>query len=188
MTENIQFLRVDLRIHKSQVVDLNVEYMNWWLKGIEECFKTDLAELLGWSKEAVENKKREYLTSEVEKLCSDPRGVYYLLELEGAIVGMGALHQIGEKVGEIKRMYIRPGYRGGGLGKALLQQLLQKAIELGYHTVYLDSGRFMTTAHSLYRSFGFTECNAYPKTEVPPQFRPQWLFMKKTLSEKCNRV
>jgi GNAT superfamily N-acetyltransferase len=181
LPEKVHFQPVDLRIHRSQLADLNVEYMNWWLRGIEECFKTDLATLLGWSKEAVENKKREYLASEVEKLCSDPHGVYYLLELEGAIIGMGALHQIREKAGEIKRMYIRPAYRGKGYGKALLQQLLQKAREFGYRSVYLDSGRFMTAAHRLYRSFGFVECNGYPETEVPPQFSPQWLFMEKTL-------
>jgi GNAT superfamily N-acetyltransferase len=177
----VQFLQVDLRVYRSEVVDLNVEYMNWWLRGIEECFKTDLATLLGWSRKAVESKKQEYLTSEVEKLCSDPRGVYYLLELDGAIIGMGALHQIRGKAGEIKRMYVRPAYRGKGYGKVLLQQLLEKAKEFGHHSVYLDSGRFMTAAHKLYRSFGFVECRGYPETEVPPQFKPQWLFMKKTL-------
>jgi len=183
MVEKVRFLPVDLRFHRSQVVDLNVEYMNWWLKGIEECFKTDLATLLGWSKEALESKKRDYLTIEVEKLCSDPHGVYYLVELEDAIIGMGALHQIRENIGEIKRMYIRPAYRGKGYGKALLQQLLQKAKEFGFHSVYLDSGRFMTSAHKLYRSFGFIECKEYPETEIPPQLRPRWLFMEKTLEE-----
>jgi GNAT superfamily N-acetyltransferase len=183
MAEKVHFLPVDLHIHRSQVVELNVEYMNWWLKGIEECFKTDLATLLGWSKEAVEDKKREYLTGEVEKLCSEPQGVYYLLELEGAIIGMGALHQIREKAGEIKRMYIRPTYRGKGYGKALLQRLLQKAEEFGYNLVYLDSARFMTSAHRLYRSFGFVECDGYPETEVPPQFKPQWLFMRKAIED-----
>jgi len=183
MAEKVHFLPVDLHIHRSQVVDLNVEYMNWWLKGIEVCFKTDLATLLGWSKEAVENKKMEYLTVEVEKLASESHGVYYLLELEGAIIGMGILHQIREKAGEIKRMYIRPTYRGKGYGRTLLQQLLLKAKEFGYNTVYLDSARFMTSAHKLYRSFGFIECNEYPETEVPPQFKPQWLFMEKTLED-----
>ena len=183
MAEKFHFLPVDLHVHKSQVVDLNVEYMNWWSRGIEECFKTDLATLLGLSKEAVENKKREYLTSEVEKLCSDSHGVYYLIELEGAIIGMGALHQIREKAGEIKRMYIRPAYRGKGYGRTLLQRLLQKAKEFGYNSIYLDSARFMTTAHKLYRSFGFIECDEYPETEIPPQFKSQWLFMEKTLED-----
>jgi len=183
MTENIQFTPVDLRIHRSQIVDLNVEYMNWWLRGIEDCFKTDLATLLGWSKKAVESKKREYLTIEVEKLCSDPHGIYYLVELKSTIIGMGALRQLKKNISEIKRMYIRPAYQGKGYGKALLQQLLQKAKEFGYHSVYLDSGRFMTTAHNLYRSFGFIERGEYPETEIPPQLKPQWLFMEKTLKD-----
>ena len=183
LVEQVHFHPVDLRTHRSQIIDLNVEYMNWWSRGIEECFKTDLATLLGWSKRTLETKKCEYLTSEVEKLCSDPHGVYYLLELEGASIGMGALHQIRETAGEIKRMYIRPAHRGKGYGKALLRQLLQKAKEFGYRSVYLDSGRFMTAAHRLYRSFGFIECNEYPETEIPQQFRTQWLFMEKTLED-----
>jgi len=96
---------------------------------------------------------------------------------------MGALHQIRENAGEIKRMYIRPAFRGRGYGKAYLQQLLRRTKEFGYRSVFLDSGRFMTTAHKLYRSFGFVECNGYPETEIPPQFRPQWLFMEKTLED-----
>jgi len=183
MTENIQFIPVDLHIHRFQVVDLNVEYMNWWLRGIEDCFKTDLGTLLGWPRKAVESKKRLYLTVEVEKLCSGTRGIYYLVELKGVIIGMGALRQLKKNIGEIKRMYIRPAYQGKGYGKALLQQLLQKATEFGYHAVYLDSGGFMTTAHSLYRSFGFVERDEYPETEIPPQLKPQWLFMEKTLKD-----
>jgi len=183
MTESLQFIPVDLRIHRAQVIDLNIEYMNWWLKGIEDNFKTDLATLLGWSKKAVEKKKQEYLTIEVEKLCSDPHGIYYLLKLEGAIIGMGALRQLRKNIGELKRMYIRPAYRGKGYGKALLQQLLQKAKEFGYHSIYLDTGRFMTTAHNLYSFFGFIERNEYPETEIPPQLRSQWLFMEKTLKD-----
>jgi GNAT superfamily N-acetyltransferase len=117
-------------------------------------------------KEAIENWTREYATSIVEKLCSDPHGIYYLTELKGAIIGMGVLHQIREKTGEIKRMYIRPAYRGKGYGKTLLQQLLQKAKEFGYHSVYLDTGPFMTAAHRVYRSLGFVDRNEYPESEA----------------------
>jgi N-acetylglutamate synthase-like GNAT family acetyltransferase len=106
-----------------------------------------------------------------------------LVELEGVIIGMGALHQIREKTGEIKRMYIRPAYQGKGYGRALLQKLLQKAKEFGYYSIYLDSARFMTTAQHLYRSFGFIECKEYPETEIPPQLRSHWLYMKKTLED-----
>jgi len=178
MTENVQFIPVDLRIHRSQVIDLNVEYMNWVAKGISEHYKIDIFAVGGIS-------VREYVTNTIDKLCSDvpPQGIYYLLELEDAIIGMGALRRVRENIGEIKRMYIRPAYRGKGYGKALLHQLLHKAREFRYRSIYLDSGPFMTAAHHLYRSVGFIERDEYPETEVPPQLRSQWVFMEKTLED-----
>ncbi|MCJ7631652.1 GNAT family N-acetyltransferase, partial [Candidatus Bathyarchaeota archaeon] len=83
----------------------------------------------------------------------------------------------------IKRMYIRPAYRGKGYGKALLHQLLHKAKEFGYHSIYLDSPPFLTTAHHLYHSNGFIDREEYPETEVPQQLRSKWLFMEKTLED-----
>jgi N-acetylglutamate synthase-like GNAT family acetyltransferase len=178
MTENIRFIPVDLRIHRSQVIDLNVEHLSWVEKEMKERYKIDIFADTGTS-------VREYVTSIIEKLCSDvpPQGIYYLLELDNAIIGMGALRQVKKNIGEIKRMYIRPAYRGKGYGKALLHQLLHKAKEFGYHTIYLDSGRFMTAAQHLYRSVGFIERNEYPETEVPPQMWSQWVFMEKTLKD-----
>ena len=64
-----------------------------------------------------------------------------------------------------------------------IDRAIEKAKESAYNSVYLDSGRFMTAAHKLYHSFGFIECNKYPETEIPPQFRPQWLFMEKALED-----
>jgi len=81
MDERVRLLPVDLHIHRSQLFNLNVEYMNWWLKGIEDCFKADLATLLGWSKEAVEGKKREYLTVEVENWLRTHMGSTICLNL-----------------------------------------------------------------------------------------------------------
>jgi N-acetylglutamate synthase-like GNAT family acetyltransferase len=176
MTEKVRFLPADLSIHRPQIIDLNMEHMSWATKGIDEYFKINSVAMMGVS-------LLEYVTSIVENLCSyvPPRGIYYLLELNDTIIGMGALRQIRENIGEIKRMYIRPAHREKGYGKALLHQLLHKAEEFGYHSVYLDSGPFMTAAQHLYHSFGFTERDAYPETEVPPQLWPHWVFMEKTL-------
>ncbi len=176
MAEKIHFLPVDLRIHRSQVIDLNVEFMDWMLREITRYFGIGLVATSAVS-------VRDYVASMVEKLCSAPNGIYYLLELEDAIIGMGALHQVRKNIGEIKRMYIRPTHRGKGYGKALLQQLLKKAKEFRYHSIYLESGPFMTTAHHLYHSVGFVERNEYPETEVPQQLRSKWLYMEKTLED-----
>jgi GNAT superfamily N-acetyltransferase len=179
MAEKVHFLPIDLQVHRSQVFDLMVEYSEWTTKEIWEHFKIDILAARGISS------IREYVASDFDRLISEvsSRGVFYLVESEGVIIGMGALDQNREKTGAIKRMYIRPAYRGKGYGRALLQQLLQKAKEFGYHSVYLDSGRFMTTAHNLYRSFGFIECEEYPETEILPRARSHWLCMKKTLED-----
>jgi N-acetylglutamate synthase-like GNAT family acetyltransferase len=117
----------------------------------------------------------------VGKLCSAPHGICYLLQLDDAIIGMGALHQVKKNIAEIKRMYIGPKYLGKDHGEASFQQLLQRAKEFGYHSICLESGPFMTTAHHLYRSAGFVERGEYPETEVPPRLRSKWPFMEKTL-------
>jgi len=179
MTKELRFLPVDLQVHRSQVFDLMVEYNEWMFKEVKEQFKIDILRFRGIPS------VHEYVTTTIDKTYSlaSSRGIFYLVELEGAIIGMGALHQIGERIGAIRRMFIRPAYRSKGYGRILLQQLLEKARELGYDTIYLDTGRFMVAAQHLYHSFGFAECEEYPETEIqlPPQAKSHWLCMKKTL-------
>jgi len=179
MAEKLHFLLADLQVHRSQISDLMVELYEWTAKEIRERAKIDILAVRGFSS------FREWVAKDFHRLISEvsSRGVFYLVEFDGTIIGMGALDQIKEKTGAIKRMYIRPAYRGKGIGKTLLQQLLQKAKELGYNSIYLDTARFMTAAHNLYRSFGFVECEEYPETEILPRMRPYWLCMKKTLKD-----
>jgi len=63
-----------------------------------------------------------------------PGGILYMLVVEGEVAGMGALRKLSDEVGEVKRMYNRPHYRGRGLGKKMLKRLLDihgAEIELG---------------------------------------------------------
>jgi GNAT superfamily N-acetyltransferase len=84
-------------------------------------------------------------------------------------------------IAEIKRMYVRPQFRGRGIGRALLQRLLVEAKEIGYPAVRLDSARFMQEAHALYRSSGFDEVEPYPESEIPTEFQEHWVFMEMRL-------
>ena len=63
--------------------------------------------------------------------------------------------------GEIKRLYVRPAYRGRGLAKQLTVRMLEEATRIGYERLVLDTLRSMTPAVSLYRSMGFQEIEAY---------------------------
>jgi GNAT superfamily N-acetyltransferase len=91
------------------------------------------------------------------------------------------MKRIREDVGAIKRMYVRPEFRGKGIGRVLVEALLAEAQQIGYPTVRLDSVLFMKAAHSLYRSAGFKEIEPYPESEIPTQFRSHWVFMEKHL-------
>lgn len=97
-------------------------------------------------------------------------------------VGIGCLQPIGEDIGEIKRMYVRPEARGSGLGRRLLDGLLAAAEEAGYSRIRLDSVRFMEAAHALYRSAGFVEIGPYEESEIPPEFWDHWVFMERVRS------
>jgi GNAT superfamily N-acetyltransferase len=179
MTKELHFLPIDLQAHRCQVFDLMVEYYKWIAKDVWEHFKIDILADGGFSS------VHEYVASYFDGLVSEvsSRGVFYLVESGGVIIGMGALDKIRERAGAIKRMYIRPAYQGKGIGKALLQRLLQKAKEFGYHSVYLETGISMTAAQCLYRSVGFVECDAYPETEIPSHSRSKFVFMEKDLQE-----
>jgi GNAT superfamily N-acetyltransferase len=87
----------------------------------------------------------------------------------------------GDRTGEIKRMYVRPDFRGQGIGRALLEALLAEARPAGYRRVRLDSGPFMKAAHALYRRVGFHEIAPYPESEIPVAFHEQSVFMEKQL-------
>jgi len=119
----------------------------------------------------------------VEQLSSykPPEGIYYILQIDGNVAGMGALRKIKTNFGEVKRMYIRPENRGKGLGKALLQQILRKAKEFQFSTIRLETGKFMTTAQYIYHEAGFREIDEYPEIETPLPLRPYWLFMEKKI-------
>jgi GNAT superfamily N-acetyltransferase len=62
---------------------------------------------------------------------------------------------------ELKRLYLTPDARGTGVGKLLLDAAVQKARELGYREVLLDTLRTMTAARRLYEGYGFVECGEY---------------------------
>jgi ribosomal protein S18 acetylase RimI-like enzyme len=96
-----------------------------------------------------------------------PRG-RLKLALWGAVpVGCGALRPRSPRVGELKRLYVRPSHRGRGIGRALSERLLAEAVRIGYRQVVLDTLSTMEEAIGLYRSLGFVETAAYYPNPIP---------------------
>lgn len=95
-----------------------------------------------------------------------PSGRFYVIRREDANVGVGCLKRITPSVAEIQRMYVQPHVRGAGAGRLLLQQLLSDAREIGYEAVRLESLKFLSAAHALYRSAGFVEITPYAENSM----------------------
>ena len=79
----------------------------------------------------------------------------------GEIVGTAGLRRLATGIGEIKRMWVRPGCQGQGLGARLMDRCLEEARSLGYQTIRLDTEQRMEAALRLYRSRGFAEIADY---------------------------
>ena len=111
-----------------------------------------------------------------------PKGRLMLAFVDGKPCGLGSLKTLDRDTAEINRMSVDPTFRKNGAGRAVLQALLSAAREGGYRRVRLDSPKFMTAAHALYRSVGFTDIPAYPEVEIPAEFRQYLVFMQLDLS------
>jgi putative acetyltransferase len=92
-----------------------------------------------------------------------PRG--RLLIAEGA--GCVALRAIDSEVCEMKRLYLRPEHRGLGLGRRLVQAIIDEARSVGYRRMRLDTMPKMDSAQRLYASLGFREIAAYRYNPEP---------------------
>lgn len=96
-----------------------------------------------------------------------PRGRLLLALEDDALAGCGALRPLASDVAELKRMWVRPAFRGRGLGRRIAEALLAAAREEGYRLARLDTLAGMREAIALYRSLGFREIPAYYPNPLP---------------------
>ncbi len=93
------------------------------------------------------------------------RGQLLLAIIDGAVAGCGAFRPLPEcdyaNACEMKRLYVRPAFRGFGIGRLLVQALIDDAARAGYSSVLLDTLDEMESARGLYASFGFEEIPPY---------------------------
>ena len=90
-----------------------------------------------------------------------PDGEVLVAYGEGDAVAIGALRELDAGVGEIKRMYVAPTWRGAGVARRLLEALEQRAGERGFETVRLDTHDSLIEANRLYERAGYREIADY---------------------------
>jgi ribosomal protein S18 acetylase RimI-like enzyme len=99
--------------------------------------------------------------SSLKSMYAAPVGTIILAKTADEYVGCIAVRKFEERIAELKRMYVQPPHRGKGLGDALLKIALDKARELGYKKIRLDTLSHMTPAIALYKKYGFCEIPGY---------------------------
>ena len=90
-----------------------------------------------------------------------PRGRLILARIAGEPAGCVALRALGEGEAEMKRLFVRPAYRGMGIGRTLVECVIDEARGLGYRILRLDTLPSMDTAQALYAELGFSETPPY---------------------------
>jgi putative acetyltransferase len=90
-----------------------------------------------------------------------PSGCLLLALVDGNAAGCVGLRRIDDERCEMKRLYVRPEYRGEGLGRVLAEKVVAEARIVGYRSMYLDTLPVMKEAQALYQSLGFSDCAPY---------------------------
>jgi putative acetyltransferase len=109
---------------------------------------------------------------------SPPEGRLLLAEYKHMYAGCIALRKIGEGICEMKRLYVKPEFRGLHLGRKLADKLIEEAESIGYKKMRLDTVPAMQTAQKLYTSIGFYEIKPYRHNPVPGAVFMEILLLK----------
>ena len=148
--DQISFHQVDNSEERNQAGELIGEYLTWLNEIVQRKYGLEFE---------IDAMLQSDLTHSTK--FSPPQGRFYLTRFEGQAAGVGCLKNIGDQTGEIQRMYVLTEFRRLGIGRAIVERLIEDARTIGYRWLRLESLEFLDAAHSLYRSVGFEAIDPY---------------------------
>jgi ribosomal protein S18 acetylase RimI-like enzyme len=125
----------------------------------------------------------QLLEQELQELSSSygpPGGRAFLARSGDGVVGCIAYREMSDAICEMKRLFVRKGGQGRGIGRRLCMTLIDAARSDGYALMRLDTANLLTEAIALYRSVGFRDCAAY--NHYADDLMPNFVFMELPLS------
>ncbi len=136
---------------------------------IQTCSQEDLAQIAELFREYAAWLGIDSCYGHIEKEVADlpgqygpPEGCLLLAKQDNYIAGCVALRKIDDGICEMKRLHVRPPFRGRGVGRALATAIIAEARRMSYQRMRLDTiADRMKEAVSLYRSLGFQDIEAY---------------------------
>jgi ribosomal protein S18 acetylase RimI-like enzyme len=172
---SLKVFQVESDEHKQQVRELLGEYLQWLHAMSNAEFGVDFD-------------VRTTLEQDMAGLVqfAPPAGCLLLAEYEGQSVGLAGMRKLNDDrgdIGELKRTYVRPEFRGLGIGRALLEGVIARAQQVGYSVLRLESAPSLKPAYALYRAVGFREIDAYYRSEGPQEFHAHSIFMELSLPQ-----
>jgi carbonic anhydrase len=155
------------------LVDLNTEYLHLVFDGLAAEYPVTRADVFP------DGDIRGYVAGALPKIVGPgaPASIFYIVEVGGAVAGMAGLRTLRPGVAEMKRVYVRPEFRGSGLGRAVVERLIADARRFGFETMFLDTSPTLVAARTLYTRLGFAAIPPYPEVEVPAPLHHFWVFM-----------
>ncbi|MFC7442534.1 GNAT family N-acetyltransferase [Laceyella putida] len=95
--------------------------------------------------------------TKIEEVYLQSGGEFLVGVLDEQLIAMGAIKRKTDTLAEIKRMRVHPLHQRKGFGQQMLHALEQRALELGYHSICLDTTTIQAAAKHLYRKNGYAE-------------------------------
>jgi putative acetyltransferase len=143
MVKVLNFVDADSPAQIAQASELFLEYAQ--SLGFSLCFQNFDSELAGLPGD-----------------YAPPEGRLLLVEYEGQLAACAALRKLESGICEMKRLYLRPQFRGKGVGRILAERIITEARQIGYHRMRLDTVEpVMKDAIAMYRKLGFKEIAPY---------------------------
>ncbi len=96
-----------------------------------------------------------------------PPGRILIAKWSGAVAGCVAMKQLGDGICEMKRFYVRPDFRGKGIGEALAKAIIAAGRDAGYARMRLDTVPSMQSAIRIYEALGFRDTDPYVFNPIP---------------------